>query len=123
MSGSLCSGCLVTKSKYCEYDVDTFNQKLSKFWFEARTQDGDYYTTASLGHIRYGINQCLAKHSLTYNIVDGTDFKPSQLVYRDATKEFKKMGKGFHRSYPAIKSLGQNNIFLHQIYKIIQNMT
>ena len=92
---------------YWEYDVETLNQRLSKFWFEARTQEGEHYTTASLGHIRYGLNRCLTKHGSTFNIVEGADFKPSQLAYSNATKELKKLGKGHRKSYPAINSTGQ----------------
>ena len=94
-------------TEYWTENVQTLNDRLSKFWFEARTINGDYYTTASLGHFRYGINRCLVKHGSSYNIVDGPDFKPAQLAYSDACKELKKMGKGYRKSYPTITPKGK----------------
>ena len=91
---------------YWDFDIETLNTKLSKFWFEARTTQGDHYTTASLSHIRYGLNRCLSKHGSSYDIVDGTDFKASQLSFADAIKELKQMGKGHRRSYPTITPTG-----------------
>ena len=41
---------------YWKENIETLNAYLSKFWFEARTQDGDYYSTATLEHICHGIN-------------------------------------------------------------------
>ena len=91
---------------YWEQDVETLNVRLSKFWFEARTVNGDYYTTASLGHICYGLNRCLVKHKSSYNIVDGPELKPSQLAYCDACKELKALGKGHRKGYPSITPKG-----------------
>ena len=97
---------------YWTEDMETLNDRLSKFWFEARTVNGDHYTTVSLGHFRYGINRCLVKHGSNYNIVDGTDFKPCQLAYSDACKELKKLGKGHRKSYPAITPKGKCQKYL-----------
>ena len=94
---------------YWELDIETLNAYLSKFWFEARTVNGEHYTTASLGHICYAINRCLVKHDSDYDIVDSPNFKPSQLAFSDACKELKAMGKGHRKSYPAITPCGKLN--------------
>ena len=96
---------------YWEYSVQELNEKLGKFWFEARTQTGEQYTTASLSHIRYGINRCLAKKGVDYDIVDGQNFKDSTNRFTDACKQLKAVGKGYRTSYKPISPKGNNNYF------------
>ena len=97
---------------YWTYSVEDLNEKLSKFWFEARAQDGSQYTTATLGHIRYGLNRCLSKHESRHDIVDGADFKDSSKAFFDACKKLKDIGKGYRQSYQAITPKGNDiNMF------------
>lgn len=42
---------------YWDFSVEELDKHLTKFWFEARTEEGDHYKTGSLGALRYGINR------------------------------------------------------------------
>ena len=69
-------------------------------------QDGERYTTASLSHIRYGLNRCLQKRNSTHNIVDRPEFKDSHKAFADACKQLKTLGKGHRKSYKPISNKG-----------------
>lgn len=73
------------------YELDDL---LAKFYFEARTEEGDFYKKTSLGSLRYGINRNLRKKGVDLDIVHGAEFAKSTAAYSDACKELKAVGKG-----------------------------
>ena len=44
------------------------NYWLSKFWFEVRTAEENYYRVSSLEHLHYGIKRLLKNYSHEYDI-------------------------------------------------------
>lgn len=79
---------------------------LCKYWFEVRTEEGEFYKTSSLGGLRYGLNRRLQSLGRDIDIVHGPEFKRSSSAFSDACKELKAMGKGERKSYKEITPQG-----------------
>ena len=88
---------------YGEQDLDKI---LSKFWFEVRTQEGNYYKIASLENLYCGLNRVLNEKGHEFDIVHGPSFKQSRSDFRDTCKELKSLGYGVRKSYKEIGSAG-----------------
>lgn len=91
---------------YWDLSVPELDDLLCKFYFEARTEEGENYKTTSLGHLRYGLNRNLHKKGFEFDIVHGTEFKKSTNAFLDACKELKAIGKGDRKSYKEITPKG-----------------
>ena len=91
---------------YWLWDEEKINKYLGKFWFEVKTQDGDYYRVSTLEHLHYGLNRCLKRKGHAYNILKSPQFKhlQEQLVY--AWKHLKSLGYGYIELYKEIKPAG-----------------
>lgn len=87
---------------YWDLNAQELDDLLSKFYFEARTVEGDSYKTASLGDLRYGINRNLQKKGFEFDIVHSPEFRKSSSAFSDACKELKAVGKGERKSYKEI---------------------
>lgn len=98
-------------SDYWDLEHKELDELLSKFYFEARTTEGEFYKTASLGNLRYGINRNLAKKEYPYDIVHSPEFTRSSSVFSNACKELKAAGKGNCESYKEITPKGTKKYF------------
>lgn len=92
---------------YWNFSVNDLNKHLSKFWFEARTIEGEHYKTTSLGALRYGINHTIQSKDRDIDIVHGSEFKKSSTAFSDACKELKALGKGNREHYKEIIPQGK----------------
>ena len=99
------------------------NDILCKFWFEARTAEGDYYKATSHGSLHYGINRMLHSRGYEYSIIHDSSFKESTEAYKDALKELKALGYGHIESYKEIKSSGKPQKILKRNSFITQQMS
>ena len=79
---------------------------LSLFWFNACTQDGDFYSALSMETLRYGLNHTLKCYGHQFDITkrECTSFTDSITKLEDAQKILKKMGKGHVKNYKNIKA-------------------
>lgn len=100
---------------YWDLSHQELDELLSSFYFEARTIEGEYYKTASLGNLRYGLNRNLREKDYQYDIVHGPEFAKSSSAFSDACKELKAVGKGERTSYKEIIPSGK--------YKELNNLT
>ena len=102
---------LVAKGQSSDFeklDKASLAASLSKFYFEARKEDGDFYKTTSLCSIRAGINRHLKdKYPEMIDIIKDCEFTNANVSYRAATVQLKKMGKGDIVHHPP---LDENNI-------------
>lgn len=94
---------------YWDLEHEELDELLSKFYFEARTIEGEMYKTASLGNLRYGINRNLKGKNYKFDIVHGAEFSKSSAAFSDACKELKAIGKGDTQSYKEIEPKGITN--------------
>lgn len=92
---------------YWDLSVPELDDLLCKFYFEARTEEGDHYKKSSLGGLRYGINRCLHKKNYEADIVHSPLFAKSSRAFSDACKELKALGKGDRNSYKEITPKGK----------------
>lgn len=65
---------------YWDLAAEELDQLLSKFYFEARTVEGELYKTGSLGALRYGINRNLRARGFNYDIVHSSEFAKSCIL-------------------------------------------
>ena len=100
-------------TEYWTYPDDELDRILSKFWFEVRstklTSDGEYehYSLTSLRNLRNALTRELVKHGRNIDLTTDTHYKQSQMSFKDAAKELKKIGKGTIHSYPEISHAGE----------------
>lgn len=97
-----------TNLDYWLWEVKDLNYWLSKFWFEVRTAEGNYYRVSSLEHLHYGIKRLLKNYSHEYDITKSESFCKSQKAFSDACKMLKQLGFGYVESYKEIKPTGNN---------------
>lgn len=95
-----------TDMEYWKWDDEKINKVLSKFWFEVRAQDGDYYRVSSMKNLFYGLNRCFSNNRFTRDIVKHPAFMPTQKAFIDACKRLKNLGLGYVESYKEISPEG-----------------
>ena len=95
-----------TNLDYWLWEVKDLNYWLSKFWFELRTVDGDYYRVSTLKHLHYGMKRLLRNYGHGYDITKSESFVHSQSAFSDTCKMLKKLGYGYVESYKEIKPQG-----------------
>ena len=99
-------------TEYWTYPDDKLDTILSKFWFEVRSskvdENGEYipYCLTSLRSLRNGLTRELVKHNRNIDLTSDPQYKKSQMLFKDASKELKKIGKGKITSYPEILKAG-----------------
>ena len=87
-------------TEYWTYPEDELDTILSKFWFEVRSTNVDengefeHYSLTSLRSLRNGLTRELGKHNRNIDLTTDPMFKKSQMAFKDASKELKKIGKG-----------------------------
>ena len=79
---------------------------LRKFWFEVRTQEGDYYKIGSLDNLHYSLNRLLQSKGHESDIVHGDSFIKSHRAFSKACEELKQKGYGVRESYKEITPAG-----------------
>ena len=94
---------------------------LCKFWFEVRTQEGDYYKIGSFENLRYSLNRLLQSKGHEFDIVHGDAFMKRRKKFQEACKELKAKGYGVRECYKEIIPSGKSNfsLFLIQNHKKI----
>lgn len=94
---------------FYEFSESKLDKHLAKFWFAARTKNGQKYKMGSLETIRYSLNRALKRYGHKFDITkrECTAFTSSIKAYEDATTELKQEGKGFTKNYPAINPEGK----------------
>ena len=116
-------GC--TSLDYWAYPDNDFDQILSHFWFEVRTQQRplneeemqhardngldlhpEMYTIASLRNLRNGISRCMEDYGRPIDLTNDPRYEKSPKSFRDACKELKDMGKGKVKNYKEIEHAG-----------------
>ena len=76
------------------FSKEELDKKLSKFYVEARTKDGELYKKTSLDAFRYGLNRYLKKTSTsTFDLLKDPAFADSNDCFKVALKEIKSAGK------------------------------
>lgn len=102
-------------TEYFDLSYKELDSLLCKFYFEARTIEGERYKSASLANLRYGLNRSLQKNGFDCDIVHNPIFAKSSSAFSDACKELKALGKGDCESYKEIEPAGTCHIF-HREY-------
>lgn len=97
----------VPNYEYWNYDPTLLDGILCKFWFAARRQNKDRYTIASLKHLRYGLNRCIKKKGMQFDLLKSECFAKNQQCFDDACKLLKQLGYGVVKHYPEIKPKGK----------------
>jgi hypothetical protein len=89
---------------FCEFNEEKLDKHLAKFWFPARTKNGQKYKIGSLETIRYSLNRVLKRYGHKFDITkrECTAFTASIKAYEDAMTELKQEGKGFTKSRAAV---------------------
>ncbi|CAB3989796.1 Hypothetical predicted protein [Paramuricea clavata] len=89
---------------FCEFSEEKLEKHLAKFWFAARTKNGQIYNIGSLETIRYSLNRVLKRYGHKFDITkrECTAFTASIKAYEDTTTELKQEGKGFTKSHAAV---------------------
>ena len=75
------------------YDTQTLNDVLSKFYAEARTEDGTFYKKSSLQTLRHGLNRYISSKK-EKDIIRDNEFKESKKVFLAVCKDLKRQGFG-----------------------------
>lgn len=111
---------------FCEFSEEKLDKHLAKFWFAARTQNGQKYKIGSLETIRYSLNRVLKRYGHKFDITkrECTAFAASIKAYEDASTELKQEGKGFTKNYAAVSPEGKNIAINYNycIYIQVQNV-
>ena len=100
-------------TEYWSYPEDELDDILSKFWFEVRSTNVDQngenerYSITSLRSLRNGLTRELVKHNRNIDLTSDPNFKKSQMAFKDACKELKKICKGSIKTYPEIQHTGE----------------
>ena len=91
------------------YSEEKLDYHLSKFWFAAHTQNGDYYHVSSLDNLRHSLNRSLKRFGHNYDITKSEciSFTKSIKAFKDATAELKKQGKSYVENTKGIPPQGQ----------------
>lgn len=95
--------------EYWTYDTELLDSILCRYWFEARTQQGNYYNINSLKGLLYGLNRNLQRHGVNLDLTTSDCFIRSQRCFEDAKKELKQIGKAVVKHYDEIKPKGMLN--------------
>ncbi|KAJ8298153.1 hypothetical protein KUTeg_024684 [Tegillarca granosa] len=74
------------------------DEVLSKFYLEARQENGQLYKKSSLFSIRHGINLHLSQFQI--DIIKDSEFKESNTTFCANVKELKRQGQGEVNHYP-----------------------
>lgn len=77
------------------------DEVLSKFYLEARQENGQLYKKSSLFSIRHGINRHLQQFQI--DIINDPEFKESNTTFCANVKELKRQGQGGVDHYPPIE--------------------
>ena len=99
---------------FWEYDAQSLNSYLGKFWFAAQQLKLDKngqekkYTVQSLHSLHYGLQRVLKDHNYPHNIITSELFSTSQELFDDACRELKKEGLSNIHHYPEIKPSGNS---------------
>lgn len=93
--------------EYWNWDTETLNEVLSKFWFELRNQEGQHYRVSTLKHYVYGLNRCLQCRGHETDLVKSPCYIRSQKAFKDACAELKKLGLGYVENYKEISAKGK----------------
>ena len=77
---------------YTEAELDKY---LGIFWFNAHTQDGDFYSPSSMEILRHGLNRALKRYDHQFDITkrECTSFTDSISEFEDAQQKLKKTGE------------------------------
>jgi hypothetical protein len=75
---------------------------LSKFYTEARQENGNLYKKSSLFSLRHGLNRYLSNTS-SIDIIHDADFKSSNRTFNATMKDLKRNGLGSVNHYPPIE--------------------
>ena len=83
------------ETNFENFPKEVLDEKLSKFYVEARTKDGELYKKTSLDAFRYGMNRYLKKtsRSSTFDLLRDPTFTKSNESFKVALKEIKSAGK------------------------------
>ena len=123
-------------TEYWCYPDNELDDILCKFWFEVRTKrspletpaeiayakekkkdlHSELYTIASLRNLRNGLSRFLQEHAHNIDLTTDAMYKKSQIAFKDACKELKKLGKGVIHSYPEIEHSGMVYMKLNYIF-------
>lgn len=78
-----------------QYDVETLDRTLTKFYAEIRDKNGERYKKTTLMSYRQGIQRHLdSTRDDKINIVKGPEFSTSTKVFGGVVKQMKREGKG-----------------------------
>ena len=71
-------------------------------------ENGDFkhYSLTSLRGLRNALTRELVKYNRNINLTNDPKFKKSQMAFKDASKELKRIGKGNITSFPEIEHAG-----------------
>ena len=91
---------------FLNFTTEKLDDILCKFWFAARTEDGDYYKATSLKMLRYRLNLYMKDMNSDMDIIRSYAFVKSQEAFLAAFEDLVKKGKGTI-SYPQITDAGR----------------
>ena len=92
------------------YNPQTLNNTLSKFYAEARTEDGTLYKKSSLRTLRQRLNRFLSSKK-EIDIVRDTEFKESKKVFLAVCKDLKRQGFRGVEHHPPIDESDLNKMY------------
>ena len=82
---------------------------LEKFYPEARKQDGNYYTTASLTAIRFSLQRFFSNHSI--DIIKDPEFRESNATFQATLVKLKREGMAKTQHKPPINKEDINKLY------------
>lgn len=91
-------------SNFEEFDEHVLDDKLARFYIDARKKDGTKYRSGSLESIRHGINRYLKgpPFNKPFDIIKDSQFRGSNQTYEAARADLKQAGLGTTVHYPEI---------------------
>ena len=86
-----------------ELDSGELASLLGKFYFEARTVNGDLYKCSSLENLRHSLNRYLKQFHPMIDIIKDPEFRAANDDFKAAMSELKDLGRGQVDHYPPLE--------------------
>ena len=91
---------------FLNFTEEKLDGLLSKYWFAARTVEGEYYSKSTLTTMRYRLDDYIKRNNKKLDILRSPAFAKSQEAFSVAIDVLEKEGKGITK-YPQITDAGR----------------
>lgn len=95
------------------FSVSRLDESLSRFYVDARKEDGSFYRGTSLESLRYGLNRYLKAPPInkSFDIVKDPEFRSANYSFKAAMAELKRMGNACVKHYPPLSKADLQKLY------------